>query len=199
MNTKFKSILVSILILIINVATAGAEFYTIDSGNTTAEIDHYIFNRSVHEQMKVGSSYTVNVFVRNTGETRGNFRVDLSTYQVNSGSKVYIGGVFPTGEYIFPHFDTVALVLDKGESRRVEFKLVPIKPHIGDLEVSVDFYLIKSTDYLPGNIVLLDHASKQIHVIQPQFNKQERLLIMILLIMTLIIILYAVLFKQKNG
>lgn len=202
---KYGIIVVSILILNLNTTTTSAFLDTtdvsnaaVDEGNATAEINHYIFDRSIHEQMKVGESYTVKVFVRNTGDSPGTFRVNLNTYKVTSGSKVFMSGIFPTGEFIFPRFDTIVMFLNKGESRRIEFNIVPIKPQIGDFEISADLYLIKSKEYLPGDIILVDNARKQIHIIAPQFNKQEQILIKIILISALIIIFYIIMFKKRK-
>ncbi len=194
-NTIYKIIIASILIITVNMITAGVA--SANAGDTTGEIDHHIFESSVPSQMRVGESYTVKVFVRNTGETTSTFRIILTSYEAKLASKIFSGGMFPTQEFIYPSYDSSIIVLKGGESRRVEFNIVPIKPYIGDFKVAAELYMVRSKQFLPGDLVLLDNTSKNIRVIKSAFTEEEQFLIKAMIIIIFASV-FITLFIRKN-
>ncbi len=194
-NTRYKIIIVSILIITVNMITA--EVASANDGNATGEIDHHTFKISIPSQMRVGEPHTVKVFVRNTGDTTNTFRVTLTSHETKTTSKVFTGGMFPTGEFISPRYDSSVIVLKGGEARRLEFNIVPIKPYIGNLDVSADLFLVRSKQFLPGDLILLDTASEEIRVIKSAFTEEEQILIKAIIIIIFASIFITLFIKKK--
>ncbi len=195
-NTTCKILILCIFILGINTINAKAEFIETEVNDITGKIDHNIFYMSVPERMKIGESYTVRVFIKNTGDERNNFRVMLSTTRLTNSGKTEMG--YGYGEFIYPRYDSSVIALEKGESRKVEFKITPIKPYIGDLEVSADLYQLKPKQLLRSDLLLLDHVQKGVRVIEPAFTKDELVLIFSTIIVIIILIFIKLIYISRH-
>jgi hypothetical protein len=114
----------------------------------SGEIDHYVFSRSIPEHMTIGESYTVLVFVKNTGKSHADFLVLLTTPR----------------EFIYPRYCTQVIALSDGESRRIEFPITPTKSHIGELNITASLYLLKPS------ISKLDSTSDSVFLIKRAFS-----------------------------
>jgi len=147
----------------------------------SGKIDSYVFSRSVPKQMKIGESYQINVYVKNTGKTPGMFRVVLTT----------------PGEFIYPQYDSYVFKLKKGESHRVVFLITPIKPHIGSLNITVDLYLVQSHKFLPTDFVLLDRVYGEVRIIKPAFSIERAFMDVAIIIMVLVIFILTIIFVHR--
>lgn len=184
MNVRYKIIAITLL-LIINLRVIDAEPIQNELNYTTGGIDHDIFYNSVPTQMRIGESHTLKVFLTNNGDIRNKFRVVLTTTKSTGPASPYDPGY---KQFVYPYFVSALASLDKGESRRIEFDITPIKPYIGELEISVDLYLLRSNqNQLSSDFVLVDHASKQIRVIKPAFAIEEQIFIIVILFILAII------------
>lgn len=193
MNTTYKILAACTVILCIIIISARAEFTQAEVSDIAGEINHNIFYLSVPERMKIGESYAIKIFIKNTGNQRNNFRVMLSTTGLKDSDTIEAERGY--GEFIYPRYDSSIIALDAGESRRLEFKITPIKPYIGNLDVSAGLYVIKPEQPL-SEFLLLDRVDKQVRVIEPAFAKDE--LISIFSIIIVIIIVLCVKLVRRN-
>lgn len=193
MNNKISIVIIFLLVIAVNIDSVQAELTLSKSDETPApgEINHDIFNRTLPGKMKIGDSYNIKIFVKNTGDERNIFRVILITNKVTIAGKIANGQSY--GEYIYPRYASEVLELDKGESRMVEFTLVPVKPYIGEIDISTDLYYVKSKEMLKNNYVLADHAEKKINIIEPAFAKNEQDVIKFVILFILLSILMLIL------
>jgi len=93
----------------------------------SGKISRDIFSRSIPSVMQVGKIYTALVKVKNTADSNVNFLV-----------RVYSPEKFIIFAEDKPAWREVNL--DKGSSRVLKFKIVPIREFIGELPVMVDLY-----------------------------------------------------------
>lgn len=114
----------------------------------SGEIDHYLFSRSIPEHMTIGESYKVLVFVKNTGKSTADFLVVLTT----------------PGEFIYPRYSVRVGALDGGESRRIGFLITPVKPHIGELNITSKLYLLNHS------LIETDSTSDSLFLIKRNFS-----------------------------
>lgn len=130
---------------------------------------------STPKHMTIGESYRVLVDVKNTG-TRAYFLVTL---------------VAPD-EFIYLDFDAKIIELDRGESRRIVFLMTPTNPHIGELNITANLYLLTS------EIIPLDSVSDSVLLIESVFSTEYAvaLIISILFIMTAIAVMIKI--KIRN-
>lgn len=148
------------IFLILTVSSFGFEAgFTQNDDNLTkhGEIYSDIFSRSIPVHMIVGKSYTVQVPVKNTGESSAYFKVLLIT----------------PGEFIHPRYPTEKMVhLDRYEVKKVKFPITPIKTHIGELEITVKLYVLSSTQHFPP-FKEVDNASKSVYEIKNAFSIED--------------------------
>jgi len=90
------------------------------------KISQDIFNRSVPDVMEVGKTYTALVKVKNTGDSSANFII-----RVHSEKFIIFVEDKPAWRDI---------TLDKGSTRILKFKMVPIREYVGELPITVDLY-----------------------------------------------------------
>lgn len=93
--------------------------------NKSGELSSDIFKRSVPSMMTVGKVYTAQVQVKNTGDSRRDFTIRVDTEDF----------------VIFVEENQRIVTLDKDSIRRIEFKIVPIEEHEGELPIMVDLYV----------------------------------------------------------
>jgi len=92
------------------------------------KISEDIFKRSVPGVMKVGETYTAIVKVKNTGDSRTNFSVSVHSDEYI----IFCGKASTEGA---PKLD-----LDKGSTRMLKFKIIPLKEYVGELTITVNLY-----------------------------------------------------------
>lgn len=129
MNKISIVIFVLILGLLFGCVMANAQYRdknALKDPEISGRIDAYLFSRSIPEHMTIGESYKIIVFVKNTGKAPAYFLVMI----------------IAPGEFIYPEFDTETIELDGGESHRIEFFITPIKPHIGELNITAKLHLL---------------------------------------------------------
>ena len=90
------------------------------------EISQDLFDESVPNVMKVGKIYTVLVQVKNTGDSRTNFYVNVYS------SDPYVIYVDKGG--------WCSIVLNRDSTRMLKFKIIPLRKYAGDLSITVDLY-----------------------------------------------------------
>ncbi len=138
------------------------------------EIDSDIFERSIPAHMTVGKSYTVQVPVKNTGESPADFIVLLIT----------------PGEFIYPQYPAEKEVhLERQEVKKVKFPITPIKPNAGELKITVRLFVISSTQpFIPFKE--LDSASKSVYRIKTALSPEDIITAFVaILIITVFIVL----------
>lgn len=96
----------------------------LETNGKDGEIFRNTFERSMPGVMKVGEIYTALVRVENTGDYRTNFTINVY-------SDRYI---------IFVEDPYREITLDKGSTRVLKFKIVPIRGYAGELPITVDLY-----------------------------------------------------------
>jgi hypothetical protein len=116
----------------------------------SGRIDAYLFSRSIPEHMAIGESYKIIVFVKNTGKAPAYFLV----------------GFIAPGEFIYPEFDVETIELDGGKSHRIEFFITPIKPHIGELNITAKLYLISPL------LMEIDSTADSVFLIKRKFSTE---------------------------
>jgi hypothetical protein len=89
------------------------------------KISQDIFKSSISSVMKVGKAYTALVQVKNTGDSRTNFTVIVQS---------------KTPLTIFVNEKRRSMTLDKGSTRMLKFKIVPVKEYVGEFPITVDLY-----------------------------------------------------------
>jgi 4-amino-4-deoxy-L-arabinose transferase-like glycosyltransferase len=100
------------------------EFSQIDGKD--GKISQDIFKRSVPGVMKVGKIYVALVQVRNTGDSRTNFTVN----------------VYSDRYTIFVQEDSSnRITLDKDSIRILKFKIIPLCEYVGELPITVDLFV----------------------------------------------------------
>lgn len=94
--------------------------------NDSSKVEIYkdIFNISVPSMMNVGKTYTALVKIKNIGDSR-------TPFQVNINSKEFIMFVDPNQS---------SVTLDEGSSSMLKFKLVPMQRYTSKLPVTVNVY-----------------------------------------------------------
>lgn len=195
MNTTYKILTACVVILCINIISARAEFIRTEANNASGEIDHNVFYLSVPEKMTIGKSYAVKIFIKNTGSERNNFRVMLSTTGLTDPYAAETGKVY--SEFIYPRYDSSVITLKAGESRRLEFKITPVKPYTGDIPVSANLYVIKPKQLSRSDFLLLDHAQKRVRIIEPAFTKDELISIFNIIVLIIIILCIKLIYKKR--
>ncbi|VVB84506.1 Uncharacterised protein [uncultured archaeon] len=184
MNAAYKYLAI-ILLLLINVRIINAEPVQIDLNDSQGGIDYNIFNMSIPQQMTIGESHTLKVFLRNNGDIKNKFRVLIRTTESSMPASP---DDLRYKEYIYPRYASKLSVLDTGETRRLDFNIVAVKPYLGNLEISADLYVLRSSDnQLKSDFVLVDHVSKEVRVIKPAFDGYELALYFIILLIVIII------------
>jgi len=88
------------------------------------KISKDIFNRSIPSVMKVGGVYTALVQVKNRGDSRRDF-------YINVYSEIYT---------ISMEEEERSVTLNKGSTHIFKFKIVPIREYAGELPITVDLY-----------------------------------------------------------
>ncbi len=86
------------------------------------EISLDLFKRSIPNIMKVGKTYRILVQVRNTGDSRMNF-----TARVFSEKYIFFG-------------DTAEITLNKGSTRMLIFKIIPLNEYVEELPIIAELY-----------------------------------------------------------
>ena len=116
------------------------------------ELSQDVFKRSVPDVMKIGEVYTALVQVKNTGDSRTTFtgRVYSDEYTV------FVEAISAE--------DMHELILDKGSSRILKFKIVPLKEYVGELPITVDLYIKYEEDGTYGKKV--DSVSDSVYLIK---------------------------------
>ena len=116
------------------------------------ELSQDMFKRSVPSVIKIGKVYTALVQVKNTGDSRTTFtgRVYSDEY------RVFVEAISVE--------DMHELTLDKGSSRILKFKIVPLKEYVGELPITVDLYVKYEEDVTYGKKV--DSVSDCIYLIK---------------------------------
>lgn len=147
----------------------------------SGKIDPYVFSRSVPKQMKIGESYQINVYVKNTGKTPGMFRVVLTT----------------PGNFIYPRYDSYVFKLERGEAQRMKFLIAPINPHIGSLNITIDLYLVQSHKFLPTDFVLLDRVCEEVRIIKPAFSIEHAFKTVTIIIIFMVILILTMTFVHR--
>lgn len=94
------------------------------ANSTEGKISQDVFKRSVPSTMKVGKVYTALVQVKNTGDSRMNFVIRVH-------SEKFI---------IFVGEGLREITLDKGSTRTLKFKIVPISEYVGELPITAELY-----------------------------------------------------------
>jgi len=121
-------------------------------------IDSYVFSRSIPKQMTIGKSYPILVFVKNTGQYHASFQVTLSA----------------PNEFFYPSYISHSayeyIELDGGESYRIKFFITPTKAHIGELNITVNLYLVDFTQSSHSRFILLDSTSASVQIIKKAFS-----------------------------
>jgi hypothetical protein len=116
----------------------------------SGRIDAYLFSRTIPEHMTIGESYKIIVFVKNTGKAPAYFLV------------IFIA----PGEFIYPAFDIETIELDGGKSHRIEFFITPIKPHIGELNITAKLYLLSPL------LMEIDSTADSVFLIKRNFSTE---------------------------
>ena len=136
-------------------------------------IDHYVFSRSIPEHMTIGESYKVLVSVKNTGKSPADFLVVL----------------IAPDEFIYLRYSVGVGALDGGESRRIGFFITPVKPHIGELNITSKLYLLNPS------LIEIDSTSDSVFLIKRNFSTGDimRVIISILIIICGIVVIIRIL------
>lgn len=113
-------------------------------------ISEYLFKESVPAVMKVGKVYKALVEVKNIGNSRTN-------YTIRVDSEDFI---------IFVEDNQRVITLDEGSARRLEFKMVPIEEHVGELPIRVDLYVEYNEENRTPTIKKADSVSDNICIIK---------------------------------
>lgn len=116
-----------------------------------------VFSRSIPRHMTIGKSYDAFIYVKNTGEQRRTFVIKL----------------FTPGEFIYPQLSGEIIQLESGESYKTKFPIMPVKQHVGELNVTARLYLVKSRQNLPSSFVELDNVSTPVLWIKKTFPLEE--------------------------
>ncbi|RLF95031.1 hypothetical protein DRN50_04415 [Thermococci archaeon] len=90
------------------------------------KISQDLFDGSVPNVMKVGKIYTVLVQVKNTGDSRTNFYVNVYS---SDQYVVYVDG----GGWC-------SIVLNRDSTGMLKFKIIPLREYAGDLSITADLY-----------------------------------------------------------
>lgn len=138
------------------------------NANISGKIDQHVFYNSIPRQMTVGKSYEIMVFVRNTGEKEEYCLVAL---------------VAP-GEFIYPQYSSEMVMLSSGESRRHKFLIIPIKAHIGEINITAKLFSVSPTENIE-----LDSVSAPVFLIEQAFPSADIITASVSVIVILIMIL----------
>lgn len=84
-----------------------------------------IFKKSLPRVMEVGNAYTVLIKVKNTGNFRRTFTVELHS----------------EGDLIFIQDSFRKITMDEGSTQLLKFKIVPIKEHAGKIPIDAYLYI----------------------------------------------------------
>ncbi|MHA2336507.1 MAG: hypothetical protein ACXACX_04355 [Candidatus Hodarchaeales archaeon] len=154
---KLFTIFISFLFLLL-LQTGHAD--KIDGSGT---IDTYVFTRSIPQQMTVGDSYKILLKINNDGSEPAIFKIILKT----------------NVEYFYPPIDSGEnLVLNPGGSLITRFYITPIKPKIGEVNITAKLYKIDSNRF-----ILQDESTVQVLSIKTRYWNSELLsLIAVLLV-----------------
>jgi 4-amino-4-deoxy-L-arabinose transferase-like glycosyltransferase len=149
-------------------------------------IDSYIFSRSIKKHMTIGKKDCVPIFVKNTGEAPATFLITLEVPQHY---------IYSRPEYGYD------ITLDSGESHKAIFLMMPIKQHIGELNITARLYLMKSDKYSPASFVEVDNTTTSVSCIKNAFSPKEivRLIVVTILITSSILLLMMKKFKSSRG
>ena len=144
----------------------------------SCRIDHDIFFRSIPTQMTVGKPINVLMHVKNTGESSATFFITLET----------------PDDFIYSSRQNWEIItLDKGESHRTEFTILPIKQHIGELNVTAKISLIKSRHILPSTFIEIDNVSASVLYIKNAFSMED--IVTFIYVVIIIIFIVALIIK----
>lgn len=153
--------------------------------NASGIIYSDVFYRTLPEYMTVGKPYNILTFVENSEEVTDTFFVTLEVPK----------------EFIYSSSKNWRIItLDKGESRRIEFTILPIKQHVGELNVTATISLIESRHVLPSTFRETDNASASVLWIKKIFSTEDivtfiYVIVIITFMVTLITIKYRKIFK----
>ncbi len=109
MFTLINKLIILLIILTLAVANTQAD----DTSNEI--VTKQLFLGNIPKQMIVGEAYNIDVFVQNNLDIDSNFQVML----------------FLPSTYFYPTNAIQTIKLNKGETRKIEFSITPIKKHTG--------------------------------------------------------------------
>jgi len=139
------------------------------------------FSRSVPNIMIVGQTYMVVVEVTNTGSTESGFIVELNWPFRASLKYFFISGILWKR----------SIVLAPGQSGGLQFAIMPLVEHAGQLEIVASLYL-----FAEDTTILLDSASTTVY--QLKLSVPEELLTWILIVcVSLLAMAVTILFFKK--
>jgi 4-amino-4-deoxy-L-arabinose transferase-like glycosyltransferase len=134
--------------------SSGNQGESSENGTTKGVIDHDIFYRSIPAYMTIGKTYNVLVFVKNEGESPNTFVITLDV----------------PDEFVYSSQKNWKLIqLNEGESYRAKFTILPIKQHVGELNITARFSIIKSKRIVPSSYEEMDNVSKHVVWIKSVF------------------------------
>lgn len=131
----------------------------------SGEINADIFSRSIPAQMTVGRPYDILVRVKNTGEKSTTFVITIDV---------------PSDFIYTSRKNWEIITLNEGGSRQFKFTILPIKQHVGKLNIIANFSLIKSSHYLPSSFVELDNVSTSVLLIKNAISSTDIIIIFVL-------------------
>lgn len=146
-----------------------------DSGNLTI-IDRTVMAKSVPPVMRMGRSYSVRILVKNDALNPKRLRIVIHT----------------PGKFIYPDYDSEIFVIGAKNVYQTTFRLTPIRPHIGSVNVTA--YLIEgqSPEFLPTDYRLVDTVTCQVGRIDPLLSGRQRAFLSVVLILVIALVVFAI-------
>jgi hypothetical protein len=183
-NMKRMKIALILLIIFFVLNGITTQAVNTDGPGIAGEIDSDVFLRSIPRHMTIGESYSVSVFVKNSGNAHASFMVIL----------------FAPGEYIYPQQSYKLVTLGRGEERRIIFPITPAKPNLGELKIIAKLFFVSyEAENQEGKMHELDSVSSSVFNIKRAYSISIRHIaaLMIGVIIVISAIAITVLKKRK--